>query len=337
MSETFPYYDYVLVRGSGFHPPRGTLSLDVARRALERLGKGWLLTPPYTSQPLEAFMAAQTSAGLVVGASLWLRRLQPWPATALLLSAIALAVLAPVSGDFLLGIGVPIEAGHFKHLLELAAALATLATLVSGRPVLAAVAVALEGSLWVATNYVTDSDWDLAATHLAAFGLLVGIHWLTLPVTPEPTAADSPNVPAAKAWIDDIAAFCIGMLASAIVATVVMNRWTSSGDEWGDTFQAALFAKLRAYGTVPPCGEAFRSFWVFHYMGRAFAQYTPGWPYFMTPFVALGAAWLAGPASLGLLAAGVSRLARRAAAGFVPAPRRLRPPRREPRVVSRRS
>jgi hypothetical protein len=50
-------------------------------------------------------------------------------------------------------------------------------------------------------------------------------------------------------------------------------------------------------------------------MGRSFAQYTPGWPLFMTPFVALRVAWLAGPASLGLLSAGVARLGRRAASG----------------------
>jgi hypothetical protein len=99
---------------------------------------------------------------------------------------------------------------------------------------------------------------------------------------------------------------------------VLLHGWTNSADEWANTYQAALFANLRAYGSVPRCAEAFRSFWVFQYEGRSFAQYTPGWPYFMTPFVLFRVPWLAGPASLGLLAAGVARLGRRAAAGFAP-------------------
>ena len=49
----------------------------------------------------------------------------------------------------------------------------------------------------------------------------------------------------------------------------------------------------------------------------------------MTPFVGLHVAWLAGPASLGVLAVGVARLGRRATAGFArgaepPAPAQVR-------------
>jgi hypothetical protein len=117
---------------------------------------------------------------------------------------------------------------------------------------------------------------------------------------------------------DDAIALGAGTLAGLIACWLVLHFRTNSGDEWGYTFQAALFAKLHAYGEVPHCSEAFRSFWVMQYMGRSFAEYTPGWPFFMAPFMLIRVPWLAGPASLGLLAAGVGRLGRRAAAGFAP-------------------
>jgi hypothetical protein len=106
-------------------------------------------------------------------------------------------------------------------------------------------------------------------------------------------------------------------LLGAIVSAYVLDHRTNAADEWANTYQAALFAKGHAYGHIPPCVEAFRSWWIVEYMGRTFAQYTPGWPSFMTPFVAVGAAWLAGPFAFGLLVVGIARLARRAAAtGF---------------------
>jgi hypothetical protein len=118
------------------------------------------------------------------------------------------------------------------------------------------------------------------------------------------------------AWREDVAAFVLASLAGVIVCRAFFHGWTESADEWANTFQAGLFAKLRAYGSVPRCAESFRAFWVFQYMGRSFGEYTPGWPLFMTPLVLIGAPWIAGPASLGLLAAGVMRLGRRAATGF---------------------
>ena len=67
---------------------------------------------PYTSEPLEAFMAAQTSVGLTLGALLWFRRLAPRVSTVLFGTGIALAVVAPVSGEFLTGVGVRVEPEH---------------------------------------------------------------------------------------------------------------------------------------------------------------------------------------------------------------------------------
>lgn len=110
----------------------------------------------------------------------------------------------------------------------------------------------------------------------------------------------------------DIATFCVAFAAALGVSHFVLLRLGDSGDEWSYTYQAALFAKGRAYGTVPACLPSVRMFWVFWKDDRFFSMYTPGWPLFMTPFVATGVAWVAGPASLGWLVVAVGRLGRRA-------------------------
>ena len=282
------------------------------------------MNSPYTSQPLDALMAAQASVGAVLGAAIWARRPRPWPAMALMLAAIALAVLAPVDGDFLHGMGVTIEPTHVKTVLKLAAAMATLAAIVTRRWRIVALAVVGEAALWEVTKYLQEADLELSAAHLAFFGLLVGLY------RPPPIAVDaacqapsSSDSPAAERRasrlhfpIDDLVIFVSATVAACLACWLVLHGRTDSGDEWAYTFQAALFAKLHAYGGIPHCSEAFRSFYVFQYLGRSFAQYTPGWPYFMTPFVALHVTWLAGPASLGLFATGAARLGRRASAGF---------------------
>jgi hypothetical protein len=264
-------------------------------------------------------MAAQTSVGLVLGAIVWARRVRPWPAAALLLAAIALAVALPVEGDFLRGMGMKLGPDHAKHLLKVSAGIATVAALVTRRRSMAIAAILGEIALWPLTNYIEDCDPELAAVHLAFFGLLVGLYR----EGPAPRGKATSSAPDAPLRLedfgrDDAVAFGIGTVMACLVCWLVLHGGVDSGDEWANTYQAALFAKLHAYGSVPHCSEAFRSFWVFQYMGRSFAQYTPGWPYFMTPFVALHVPWLAGPASLGLLATGVGRLGRRAAAGFSP-------------------
>jgi hypothetical protein len=270
---------------------------------------------PYTTQPLEAYMAAQTSVGLVIGSLLWLRRLRPPWATLLLLGAIALVVLIPVSGELVTGIGGTVSPDFAKKTFRVAAAMATLAAVLTRKPAFIAIALLGQAAFWPITGYIRESDWELAGAHLAFFGLLVGVHYRTTEAVRLASPVKGLELPTGV-WIDDVGAFIAGTVAAAIVCRVLLHGWTNSGDEWANTFEAALFAKGRAYTSVPRCTEAFRTFWVFPYMGRTVPEYTPGWPYFMTPFVALHAAWLAGPASLGVLAAGVSRLGRRAAAGF---------------------
>ena len=273
------------------------------------------MTSPYIPLPLDAFMAAQTSAGLVLAACLWRRLMRPVVATWLMLLAIALAVLAPTIGDFGQGIGLTVTPVSVKSILKLSAAAATLAALLTRRPLLVIVAAGAEPLLWWLTDFIQECDNELAAVHAAYCGLLIGLHWRAQSVT---VSAPSPQPfeRLGRAWVDDIVAAAGTTLLAALACVVLLHRWTDSGDEWAYTYQAAVFAKLHAYAAIPRCGDAFRSFWVFHYMGRSFAQYTPGWPYFMTPFVLVGKPWLAGPVSLGLLGAATSRLGRRAAAGY---------------------
>jgi hypothetical protein len=267
-------------------------------------------------------MAAQASVGVVLGAAVWARRPRPLASMVLLLAAIVLAVLAPVDGDFLRAMGMTIEPTHIKKVLKIAAALATVAAIISRRWRVVAVAALGEAALWPITNYIQESDTELAAAYLAFLGLLVGIYSASPGrETSEPETAKVPPPP--WDWIDrhdfrvdDIVIFAASTVAASLVCWLVLHGHTDSGDEWANTFQAALFARLHASGSIPHCSEAFRSFYVFQYLGRSFAQYTPGWPYFMTPFVALRVPWLAGPASFGLLAVGLARLGRRAASGF---------------------
>ena len=267
-------------------------------------------------------MAAQTGVGLVLGALVWGRRVRPWPAAALLLAAIGLAVVMPVDGEFLRGLGMTLSPEHPKRVLRVAAALASVGCLATRQWRLALVALLGEAALWPITTYIVDCDADLAAAHLAFFGMLVGLY--RTPDAPdakaEPPHAGASLDPAVLEVVgrDDALAFGIATLAAWAVCWGVLRGRTDSADEWGYTYQAALFARLHAYGSVPHCSEALRSFYVFQYMGRSFAQYTPGWPLFMTPFMLFRVPSLAGPASLGLLAAGTARLARRAAAGVDP-------------------
>jgi hypothetical protein len=295
------------------------------------------MTSPYTTQPLDAYMAAQSSVGLVLGAIVWFRRWRPWPATLLVLFAIALAITAPALGEFLVGVGAVLPLHYLPWALKTAAALAALGAVMTRLPSVAIAGVLGEALLWKVTDYIQDSDIEIAALHVGFFGLLVGLHvratlrregvasLAVAPPLPSSTAAAAwagtgtaaGNGAAAAAavaretrrglWRDDVFAFVLGTAAGAVVCRGLLHGFTNSGDEWANTFQAAVFAKLRAFAAVPRCSESFRSFWVFQYLGRSFSQYTPGWPLFMAPFVLVRAVWLAGPASLGLLsAAGVA-------------------------------
>jgi hypothetical protein len=272
---------------------------------------------PYTQDPLEAMMAAQSAVGLTLTALLWNKPLRPLASTFFLLAATWLAVFVPLDATTFAEFGVHLPPDHVKTILHAVVMLGVAAAGLSLRPSLIAVAAAVGAALWWTTGYLVDMEWELAAAHLAYVGLLIGVHY-----RPEerPVRAHLSSEPRLRFLADDLGLFALATLLAAIVASVVLGRYTDSGDEWAPTYQAALFAHLKPYGTIPPCAEAFRTFWVFHWEGRVFEQYPPGWAYFMTPFVGVGAPWLAGPFSLGFAVVGVARLTRRAAAGFAVTP-----------------
>ncbi|MDP9149038.1 MAG: hypothetical protein M3O36_03730 [Myxococcota bacterium] len=286
-------------------------------------------------QPLDALMAAQSSVGIALTAAVWLRRLRPLLAALLLLAAIWIAVLVPVARELLAGLGVAPGPLFLQECLRASAVCALGAAAASRKLVFGVLTGLGVVGLWWLTGYLRSSDYELAAAHLAFFGLLVGLAWRferasaaastdeSLAPSSAPPAASSPGQSSggwratlAKAGVhEDVVLFVAATVLAAGVSVLVLGRFTNSGDEVANTFEAAFFAKLRAYAQAPPCAEAFRTFWVFEAGGRLFAQYTPGWPLFMAPFFAVGAVWLAAPVSLGLLVVALARLARRAALG----------------------
>jgi hypothetical protein len=113
----------------------------------------------------------------------------------------------------------------------------------------------------------------------------------------------------------DIVLAAGAMVLAGLVCTFVLQRWSGSGDEWADTYQADLFAHFRVVGTEPACAESFHQFWVLGHQGKFFAVFAPGWPAVMALFHRLGVVWLAAPFLLGITVAGTARLARRVVSG----------------------
>ena len=262
---------------------------------------------PYTNEPLEAFMAAQTAAAATLTALVWhkpMRRV----GTALMLAAIWIAAVAPVEGSFFKGIGMDVTMGTVRvvWVVRLALVVAALAGILSGRLSVAVIGVLGALFLYWGVGFVTESDMEIAAADLALFGVMIGAN--ARPASPAPQITP----PKTSFVRDDWLLFAIGVVLAALVAVFVQHRMTDSADEWSYTYQAAIFARGRAYAEAPPCWAAFQNFWVFEYGGHNFSQYTPGWPLFMAPFFLLHVVWLAGPASLGLLVVGCARVARRA-------------------------
>ena len=271
---------------------------------------------PYTPDPLDALVAAQSSVGAVLTALVVWRPIRPLVSTILLLVGVWVVVWLPVGPDLLRGLGAHLKFDHVAIALDFATAVTAVAMMLSGRPWLMATGLATAYAVFKIDHYVTDANWELEAMHLAWSGGLVGLHLRgasTRSVPRAPPAFDAGD------FIDhDVLVFGLATLAAALVAVLVLGRRCDSADEWAYTYQAAIFWKRHAYAAQAPCGTALQNFWIFYQEGRQFSQYTPGWPLVMAPFVGLGVPWLAGPFSLGLLAVGVARVARRAAAGLAP-------------------
>jgi len=231
----------------------------------------------------------------------------------LLIAGIWVVAVLPEGLEFLRGIGQTLPPTAFATSLQLGAALATAAMLVTRPRWIVVPALLGELGLSWLVKHVTDSDVELSALHLAWFGLLLGVHQRFDENHP-PAVATAPSDE--RSWFaHDLLLAGAATLLALFVSSVVEMRACDSADEWAYTYQAAVFAKLHAYAPMGRCFPSFQNFWVFPYQGRAFSQYTPGWPLFMAPFIPLHAPWLAGPVSFGLLVAGIARLTRRAARG----------------------
>jgi hypothetical protein len=275
------------------------------------------LQTPYTPQSADAFLIAQTAAAGVLSAIAIFRPLRPLPATALFLTAIWTAVLAPDALVFLASLELYESAPTgLVTALYVSAGLATLATALARPRWMAILAFAGEAALYEITSRVPDSDRELCALHLAWFGVLLGVRQLVIEREDDSPAGRQPDVLDPRGFLrQDLTLAGVAVALGALVSVVVLVRSCDSADEWAYTYQAAVFARLHAYGKAPACFAAFQNYWVFTSEGRMFSQYTPGWPLFMCPFVALGVVWLAAPFSLGAFVLGLARLARRAAAG----------------------
>ncbi len=281
---------------------------------------------PYTAFFGDAFMAAHIAIGVMLMTLAW-SWVRTWPlARALFFFAITSAIVAPLLGEFLHGFGVktpPLKVSQTA--LTVAACFVIVALASMRRVVLAIVAVVAAWVLAKCPEWFDDSMSEICALNLVWIGVALGLARRRIDTEPLRFARPQPMT-------HDVIVFALATLAATLTSIFVLQKGDGSADEWAYTWQAAVFAKGHLYGTFPPCEKAFQAFYVFPWGGKLFSQYTPGWPLFMTPFVALGVPWFAGPVSHGLMAVGVARVARRsmaldgrgnsagaAAAGFIAA------------------
>jgi hypothetical protein len=230
--------------------------------------------------------------------------------TALFGLSIWVAALFPLAAPIarFLALDAPTGAGA---MLQQSATLATLALLLRESRKFGVLAIVGQVALFCLAQYLWESDYELCFAHLAWYGALLGVHALrkrTLAPTLEKRSLH-------RFLKQDALIFTLTVPLALLVNAIIFNWVVFNGDEVANSFQADVYAHFRAFAKVPPCPSMFENYWVFRYEGRAFAQYTPGWPLFMAPFQRLGLIVLAGPVMAGILAVGVARLSRRAAVG----------------------
>jgi hypothetical protein len=267
---------------------------------------------PYTNSFPQALTIASGCLATMLTAVLWSRPLRTCTATALLGAAIWTAALLPVATE--LAVALQLETvPEALPVLETSATLASMALILHGPRWFGVLGVLGQLALFFACRYVRDSNYELMGAYLFWYGALIGVHgWQLARISHR----SDPVVPMRAFWIQDAAIFLVTAGLASLVSQLVFRRLTFNGDEIANTFQASVYGHLRAYAPLPPCPSMFDNYWVFRHEGRAFSQYTPGWPLFMAPFQRLGVVWLAGPFMAGIMAVGVARLSRRVAAGL---------------------
>jgi hypothetical protein len=267
---------------------------------------------PYTTDFLTSFFAAQSCAGLMLTALVLFWRFGSPAARGAMLGGIWLAVLALAIPAFAASVGYQPGPQAVRLLLESSAALGTLAALLALRPVVTIVALLGQVALWWVSGYVKDSDGELGGLFLGWLGLILGL-LLRGAARPAP-AAEPPPVDEDRSYaLHDVVVFTTATALASLVCLLVMRKRDGTADEWAYTYQAAVFAKGHVFAQSPRCQPYLQNFYVFESSGRLFSQYTPGWPFFLAPFVWIRAVWLAGPVAMGLMSVGIAMLSRRAA------------------------
>ncbi len=252
-------------------------------------------------------MAAHVGVGIFLIALLWWLFPKTSVARTLLFLAILLVTVAPTLGDFLKGFGSTLAPMKTEQdALLISSCLVFLAVLVLRRFLVAIVALLMAALLLKMQDWVQDSLTELCALHAIWIGTALGLIRRRAPID------RAVSLPARLGGhrSQDVVIFAVATIVGVFASVFVLSRANGSADEWAYTWQAAVFAKGHIHAGAPPCENAFQNFYVFETVGRLFAQYTPGWPYFMAPFAAVGVPWLAGPFAHGLMAVGVARVAR---------------------------
>jgi hypothetical protein len=269
---------------------------------------------PYTNDPADALLVAQSCAALLLTSAVWSRPVRSLLRSAPLVAGLWLCALSPSAQTLLdqfASATLPQDA--YLVLLAIGAFCGTVTLALARRWWLAGVAVVAEIALWQVSHWVTGSNGELAVLHLTWLGALVGLCRATASAD-DPVAEDLSTATPEVLRKDDLLVAGVAFVLAVLVCVVVLERGCDSDDEWAYTWQAALLAHGKAFLPAPPCGDALRNYWIFFHEGRAFAQYTPGWPCFMVPFALLRVPWLAGPCAHALLAVAVARISRRAMA-----------------------
>src|SRR6185369_7630713 len=267
---------------------------------------------PYTDHYYDAVAIAGEVIGVALGAVVWSRSFRTRLSTAIFTGAIAVAALLPAVTQDLKVVSPDLTV---LPILQLSASLATLAIFLGQRAHwFKALALLGQAGLLGLTLHVTESDYELAFLHLFWCGLLVGVHLLTS-APPTTNQLESDQTPRKRSFVvQELIVFVSTVALAFLVTNLAFGRLVYNGDEIANTFQAHVYGHLRAYADLPPCASMFENYWVFRYQGRAFSQYTPGWPMFMGIFARMGVISLAGPVMAGITAVGLGRLSRRLAA-----------------------
>ena len=281
---------------------------------------------PYTDRWPEAVAITVQSVSATLTAIVWHRPLRTRAASLLFGSSIWVAALAFMLPDLTRTLHLSFDLKP-TAVLQLSATLATVAILLHGPRWFGVLAALGQFLLYALGEYLRESNLELGFIYLMWCGLLLGVH---AAIETPPARAEIPEpggglpepggAPPRSFASHDVAIFAIVTALAAMVVNVVYARVIYNGDEVAYTYMADVFGHLRASGPIPPCPSMFENYWVFHHKGKAFSQYTPGWPLFMATFSRLGVVWLAGPVMAGILAVALARLSRRVARGLGPTP-----------------